>query len=408
MMKKNYLCFLLSDLLSQFGAGMIMAALSWYVISTFNSNVLVAEVMNMNLLSGLVVSIVVGSFIDNVAPRTMVMLAHLLRILFICLAVGVSFLDNQSHIFLFLVAASNGWGWNIYYPASKSLIRQISNNDGLIKINSITEITMQIGMFSAGAVAGTLYEHIGFMNILYIGISLFVLACLFASLVRTVPTIQNSEIMKESMISHFREGGSYLVQNKHIFLLGIVLYIPFIGSNVFNVAFPGYVSNYLKQDAAMFGLIDMFYGVGACLAGGVVLSLVRKMSSSKIVNVMFIVGIITGILFYVNYSVTFAIFLTLVLGFCGPSIRTVTNTIIMEVVPDTVLGRVMTIWNALSLLVQSLLTFVLGQIMDRYGSHLGFLFYSLLMLVGLLVFSLSKSRRRGRDEDNYNNQPLEG
>lgn len=403
--KKNYLYFLVSDLLSQFGAGMIMSALSWFIISTFGSNQLLAMIVNVNTLSGLVVSFIVGSFIDKFSAKNMVICSHLIRLFLILFPILMMNDNSSGNLFLFIIALSNGLGWNVYYPSSKSLIRSISNNSDLIKINSGAEITMQIGLFSSGAIAGTLYRFVGFKNILILGGILFILAIISTILIDV--TEQRVTERNERIFTLFKGGFFYLFSEKKIFVYGIILYIPFIGANIFNVAFPGYVSNTLQQNSTIFGIIGMFYGIGACFAGILVLGLVKKFSIKILVTALFSIGIVGGLLFYVNKSVLFAIFLTFIIGFCGPAIRTIINTIIMENVPEEFIGRVMSIWNMLSLLVQTIITFILGMVMDGYGSQWGFLIYSLLMFIGLSIFAFM-CRKGVRHENNSNNESLEG
>lgn len=384
---------------------MIMSALSWFIISIFDSNQLLAMIINVNTLSGLVVSFIIGSFIDKFSSKKMVICSHIIRLVLIIFPILM--MDNylSGNTFLFIIALSNGLGWNVYYPASKSLIRNISSTSDLIKINSGAEITMQIGLFSSGAIAGTLYRFIGFKNILILGAILFVLSIAAASLI-DVTEQKIKEKNSEHIYELFKGGFLYLFRTKKIFLYGVILYIPFIGANIFNVAFPGYVSRTLQQNSTIFGVIDMFYGIGACFAGILILGLIKKFSIANLVPILFSIGVISGLLFYVNRSVFFSVTLTFTIGFCGPAIRTILNTIIMEKVSEKFIGRVMSIWNLLSLLAQTIITFVLGKVMDVYGSHYGFLFYSLLMFTGLSIF-VFMCRKDVKNEDNSNYKSLE-
>ena len=206
----------------------------------------------------------------------------------------------------------------------------------------------------------------------------------------------------EKFTSLLKGGFIYLSQHKILFAYGLILYIPFIGANIFNIALPGYVSNHLGESSAVFGLIDMFYGIGACIAGLLVITLTKKFSIYKLLQIMFLTGVVCGILFYINDKVVFSIILTLIIGFCGPSIRTIINTIVMEKVPNQILGRVISAWSILSSFIQIVVTFILGKVMDYYGSNWGFLFYSLIMAVALIICYFIKYSLEVQNEKSNN------
>lgn len=52
MMKKDFRLFITSDIISQFGAGLILVALNWYIIDIYHSNSLIAIVANIKCYCG--------------------------------------------------------------------------------------------------------------------------------------------------------------------------------------------------------------------------------------------------------------------------------------------------------------------------------------------------------------------
>ena len=57
-MKKECYSFITSDFISQFSAGIVLAALNWYIIDVYQSNSLVATIANINVIAGLIISLV--------------------------------------------------------------------------------------------------------------------------------------------------------------------------------------------------------------------------------------------------------------------------------------------------------------------------------------------------------------
>jgi len=290
-----------------------------------------------------------------------------------------------------LIALSNGLGWNLYYPASKGLLQEISTKEQLLKSNSGAEITMQVGLFSSGAIAGSLYNICGFKIILIMSIITFLVSAFLTSLLKTKkkkPVSRDNFKIKDSYV----EGMKYFQHHGAIFFLGLILFIPFIGANVINTILPGYASIELNTNAAVYGLIDMAYGIGACVVGFTIIGLSKRFSINMIVSIGFIIGILTGLVLFTNTSKFFAGVLFFICGLCGPGIRSLIYSLIMKVVPNEFLGRTMSLWNLLSLMIQVIATFAIGKIMDIISPAWGFLIYSFILIIGLvLFFSIARS-----------------
>ncbi|MCO7127523.1 MFS transporter [Sporolactobacillus shoreicorticis] len=390
MLKGNLQKFLFADLISQFGAGMTMSAMTWYVLDMSNSNQLVAVTVNVNIISGLIMAIFAGTIVDYISSKKIIIFSHFLRAMLILIPLLLIALKGYNVFFIFLLALNNGLGWNLYYPASKGLMQAITNKENLLKINSGAEITMQVGLFSAGAIAGVLYKLIGFNMILVFGICIFVASIIVTYLIN-VDEEKSSFQKSSSFVRLFREGFIFLFSHKRFFLFGIVLYIPFIASNAFNIALPGFVKQVLHSSSTTYGFIDMMYGVGACIAGLIIIKLSKKCSKNVIITICFSIAILSGILFFMNHSIVITIVLTLINGFCGPGIRSIVYSIIMDVVPHSLIGRVMSIWNIVSLVIQSTIAGIIGKFMDIFGSEFGFLIYSFIMILGIIIYYLTRN-----------------
>ncbi|KOP77433.1 MULTISPECIES: MFS transporter [Priestia] len=404
MQNRNIKLFLSADLCSQFGAGMTIAVLSWYALDKSGSNQLVATIINANVISGILMSLFAGVIVDNFSKKFITILSYILRILFIAVPLLLLTVYGYNKYFLLLIALSNGLGWNLYYPASKGLLQEISTKEQLLKSNSGAEITMQVGLFSSGAIAGSLYNICGFKIILIMSIITFLVSAFLTSLLKTKKKKQVSRDnfkIKDSYV----EGMKYFQHHGAIFFLGLILFIPFIGANVINTILPGYASIELNTNAAVYGLIDMAYGIGACVVGFTIIGLSKRFSINMIVSIGFIIGILTGLVLFTNTSKFFAGVLFFICGLCGPGIRSLIYSLIMKVVPNEFLGRTMSLWNLLSLMIQVVATFAIGKIMDIISPAWGFLIYSFILIIGLvLFFSIARSLNKyiEVDTEQYN------
>lgn len=387
MLKSNFQKFLSADLISQFGAGMTLSAISWYILDKSGSNALVAAASNVNIISGLIISIFAGAIIDNFSKKSTIVFSLILRAVFILIPLLLIAAYGFNKYFLYILALNNGLGWNIYFPASKGLIQSITSKEDLLKMNSGAEITMQIGLFSSGAVAGFIYKYFGFNLILVISTITFLLGAFIVNSIKVQEGMDNTS-SKSSFTEIFREGFLYLKSNKFIFILGIVMYIPFVAGSSFTIILPGFVRQVLKGDSTVYGLVDMFYGVGACIGGIAIIGLAKKRSSKLLITVGFALSSSAAVIMYLNKSIVIACAITIIFGLCSASIRTVIYSIIMKAVPNAYLGRIMSVWNAISLTLQVIVTYSVGRLTDRISVAYGFLFYGAVMFLGLVIYNL--------------------
>lgn len=239
MMKKNFRLFITSDIISQLGAGMILVALNWYIIDIYHSNSLIAIVANINVVAGMFISLIAMGVLKCINAKWLAISSYCFRIFFIVLALVLFKMNLDKKLAIYLLALSGGIGWNLYFPASKDILNSFTAEDNTLQINSFAEISMQVGLLAATLFSGILYRYVGFENILVIGIILFVSSLLIFSAVKYS---KQNKIKVDEKVKLF----PYLLKEKWLLLLGIVLYIPFIGTNVITTALPGYIKDHLS------------------------------------------------------------------------------------------------------------------------------------------------------------------
>ena len=129
----------------------------------------------------------------------------------------------------------------------------------------------------------------------------------------------------------------------------------------------------------------MFYGVGGFLSGFIAIMVSKKLSQNKSIIVFYLlaIGILIGILF--NKYVIILYIISCLLGITNSSIRILLNTLIMDIVPKKVMGRSMSIWVSISLILQAISSSLIGVLIDKYSSRIGFLYMSGLMFLGYIL-----------------------
>lgn len=376
--------FLISDVISGFGVGMATIGANWYVLAQTGSNQYVGFLLTFNVLAGFLVSPMAGIITDRFDRKKVILWTYLLRAFLLILLAVLFFVQGFSMPLMYLFAVINGVGWTIYMAASRSLIQEILPEDVLINGNSFIEISLQVGMFSAGAVSGIIYKYYGFEVILFINIVVFLISSIVLSGIKYTSIVNPSH--KEGFLKSFRAGLGFLRQRKTIFFLGIISIVPLAVTMLYNVVLPAYVNVTLQSDSITFGLSDMFYGIGGLVSGFLVSLMIPKISNKQMVLLFFFIATIDLFSLYLNTTIVLLYLGSLFLGLCNSSLRIVMNTILMENVQKAFMGRAMAVWTGISLLIQAGGSSGMGFVIDRFGAGYGFLCMSVLMVAGLIGF----------------------
>lgn len=397
----NIRAFILSDIVTQFGAGMVLSASAWYVFDNSHSNAMVGLTAAFNTVSGVAMSLVAGTIVDRYSPKVVAQASHLIRVALIVAPLLLLAHFGFHPPFVFLLALNNGLGWNLYFPASKSIIQRLAGPDGTVGINSAAEVSMQVGLFSSGAIAGILYRGVGFDPILVASAVAFIIGIGILARVQ-VPALvpdregngagNRAEGSPESFLRSFRMVFRFLADQPIVIALAFALYAPFIVANIFSTVLPGYVDVELRAGSVAYGFIDMAWGLGATLAGLGVALVARRSGEHRIIVIALATLTAFGITMMVGSSVPLAVAVTAIAGACAAASRILLYSDVMRVVPGAYLGRVMALANLVSLLLQTALAQGAGLLMDATQPRFGFALGAAVGLAAGLVYASAAPR----------------
>lgn len=388
----NFRHFFIADIVSGFGVGMSTIGANWYLMDQTGSITSVGFMLSLNVIAGFLISAFAGTFIDKWNRKTIILWAHGIRAIALLLIAGAFLWTGFRIELLYAFAILNGIGWTVYMSASRSLVQEIVAENDFIHGNSLIEISLQVGMFVAGAVSGILYKYVGFELILFLNAVAFIAAIFFLGRMQHTPIELDNK--GERFFETFKNGISYLIERPYIFLLGIVSIIPLVSTMVYNVVLPGYVSIAVGGDSVVFGLSDMFYGIGALLSGFIAASLAKQLSHNRTILLFFLISVLTLVVVAFNTTILLLYVGSALIGLTNSSLRILMTTTLMETVSKAYMGRSTSVWMAISLLLQTVSATGLGLVIDRYSPGVGFICMSGLMIAGLVVFYALSSRKQ--------------
>lgn len=384
LIKPEFRNFFFADIISGFGVGLTTVGANWYVLQSTQSNKLVGMYLTINVLAGFLMSPLAGILTDKFSRKNVILWTFLGRVLPMILIAIIINSYGFSMLSMYGLAILTGAGWITYMAASRSYIQSILPNKLLGTANSFIEVSLQVGMFSAGAISGIILKYTGFLVILIINIIMFIIASLLIFLIKENDTVSNESRQNST---NFITGIKYILNHKMILSIGIISILPLIVTQLFNVSSPDYVSTILKTSSVIYGFVDMGYGIGGLVAGLVTGLLINKYIKRNIIVSFFILAAIALLSLYFTHVVFLTIICTFALGLSNSSLRVVINTILMEQVEKQFMGRATSIWNGIAQLVEVFASTFIGFANDSLGANVGFLWMSIIMIIGA-VWSL--------------------
>jgi Na+/melibiose symporter-like transporter len=168
-----------------------------------------------------------------------------------------------------------------------------------------------------------------------------ILAIFCVSRIQSPTTL--SESKKESHFSNFIEGIQYIGKNR-VVLTHILLYlIPFFINNSYTGLLPYYATNVLRIDADLYGVMNAAPGIGSSIA---IFALASSINLRRKTFFLILAGIIQGVslvAFGLLPTYLLSLILITIIGGAGTIFGVLNNTLIQEMIPDQIRGRVMSL-----------------------------------------------------------------
>ncbi|HIB85017.1 MAG TPA: hypothetical protein EYO59_10615 [Chromatiaceae bacterium] len=168
----------------------------------------------------------------------------------------------------------------------------------------------------------------------------YLLAIVLVCMIRYVP-IAERKPDDSGLVERFKTGISYLITNRMVFVFGLASYFVFAAILVSGFyLFPMYVSGHLLAGADVYAANEMYFAIGALLAG-LFIHLIFSRSNPVFGS---IVLTLTASLAFISLTfhtkVEWFYFAILFLGLANAGIRILRMTFLFKVVPNSVIGRV--------------------------------------------------------------------
>ncbi|GLI06415.1 hypothetical protein YDYSG_24450 [Paenibacillus tyrfis] len=334
----------------------------------------------------------VGSVIDNNSKKKIIIWIEIANILTIMAACISSMLQGEIHVsylllIIFVGAIYDGFKYSTITAWTQNIFTKESYN----KVNSILEVQGQAALMLCAGLTALLVGKISITYLLLFDIATSVIAIILymklpnGNMDRPEDLAVTERNVIKKVILDFKYSLSFITTNKKLMTFLFLTLFPSIIVLTGNYLNPLFIYKFLLQDPSIQGISSMLYAIGAIIGGMVPLYLLRKISvytAVKITNFFFFISILLIPLF----PMTLVFLSTRILsGISNASTRVLRKNVLLDTIPNHLIGRINTIFNSISTLTRVILTAILGGMISNGSIIYGYYFISFLLLLSFLV-----------------------
>ena len=379
--------------------------IGWLILEITNGDtVITGAVLALRTLPVFLIGPWAGVLADKFDRRSLIKLTQfMMAVLAVLFAVLVSMSDFTDtgvsgplkpwHLFVYV--GITGISVSIIRPVRQSLVANVVPLENLRNATALNALTRTSARLVAPAIGGMLIYLLGFKWNFYIEAACYL--GITISMLRMKTPYGNNPVPKNtSVLKDLYTGIEYISKNR---ALAQVITLSFVPTCIFQplvFILPIYVASVLNEGPAVGGTLLAIMGLGGVATSFYLASKDFPLKKGLTVILALIMGCAAISALSLSNIIIVAYVMFLILGVCQTNIRVGTNTLIQEIVPDELRGRVTSIYNfdngftAISILMLGILFNYLevGQAMLYVAVFSGF--------IGILYLCFAKSLRTKR------------
>jgi|TARA_B100000809_G_scaffold196123_1_gene195600 MFS family permease len=391
----NYRLLWISTLISSGGNWVQQVTIGWLSYNITEDALLTGSVLGIRGLPFLIAGPISGVLSDRMDRRKLMLITQvylaLLGLVFASLVSGLLFTDVAVwHLFVFTFLFGSGWAMN--NPIRQAMVANSVPREHMMNAIAMNSAAFQVTRIIGPSVAGILIANVGPSVNFFIQAGAFVLVFVLVLPLR-IPQEDFSVSKGQSFFANFKEGVAYATKTPVIMALILMGMIPslFLMSFI-NGLMPVFAAEVLDNADEGLGNLLSAYGVGA-LIGTLSLASLGKVQHK---GIMLLIAAMSSGLAMIAFSFTSTLWLSMLalvgMGATQMFYMATNNTLIQTIVPDTLRGRVLSLFM-LDFALVSIGAIVAGAIAKNYGISEGFFFggavaFSLFIILGVVFKQL--------------------
>lgn len=406
--KKTFLIIWTGQALSLLSSSIVQFAIIWWITIQTGS----ASALAMASIAGIMPQIVLGAFIGvwvDRWDRKKIMIFSDLGIAFFTLVIGALFYLQVVEIWhIYILLAIRSVGSAFHFPSMQASVPLLAPESQLTRIAGINQVLYSISSIAGPALGALCCELLDMDVIVLIDVAGAIWACSALAFVK-IPKVTPDPDAKNKNVMHDLKDAFYAIYcNKGLFALMIAWLIAVFFFVPVDTLFPLMTSGYFGGSAVELGIVEVCFGVGMLIGGGVMGIWGKNKGRVNLINggliVMgfcyFFAGVLTMHQFYLFAALVF------IMGISVPIFNSPIMSLLQTEIEPNMLGRVFSLVDTIALLPVPFGLIFVGTITDRIGISNIFVIAGIaITLVGVVCFfikplmALNKERKKEEQKE---------
>jgi MFS family permease len=368
-----------ANVLSSIGTGITEIGVPWYLITSPNGDRIYGYAALLTTIILFFASPYIGVLIDRTSRKSVLLFSEVFGFSVIAWVAVQGMITGHFATWQLLLAYFGGTLYNsIHFNTLFAFTQEVFARDHFKTLNSVMEIQNQTASMLSAGVAALLVNKVDLSWILIADAFTYVAGFLFLWLIpyRSGIGKKNSGV---TVWANIAEGYRYLRSKPVMTLFFICALMPFLVVMIGNYLMPIFIQKVLSAGPEVFGMSDLTYAVGAIAAGLTVPLLLQRIGSYRTV-LLTVATFTVGILVTAWVQVVWVfLLLKIALGWGNAGSRVARNTIMMELVPNEIIGRVNSFFIAVGMALRVSMVAVFTQLVPVLGAD------TALTLLGIVL-----------------------
>ncbi|RMF09585.1 MAG: MFS transporter [Candidatus Neomarinimicrobiota bacterium] len=361
-----FLRFFAGNTISLIGWGFNFIATGWLVLEETGSKVAVGEIVAVSTLPGLALAFLAGAIIDRMNRKHLLVILDLFRGLSV-VAIPLLHLLGAFHLWqLYVMSFLVGTGSAVFWSTAAAFTQELVSERQFMTANSLLSASYQTGALLGSALGGFVVHAWGGHTALALdAASYFISAALIGS-ARFRPALRQDG--HESIPQLLRGGLRFVREKRLVFFYGLTAVLADVAIwGALAVLTLALSTDILRLGARGFGLLDGAYGVGALLSTFFTLRYAHRYSRYRFLAIAYGMAGTMCFLLPDSTRLEFALILYFFMGLPNNSARILVRTILMEHIPNRIMGRAQTILGIVTRLLVIFSTLAAGWITEVWS-----------------------------------------
>jgi MFS transporter, DHA3 family, macrolide efflux protein len=391
--------FMISKLISSFGAQVYAFAISFYILQLTGSATSFATNLICNILPRTLISPFAGAITDKYSRKMIVITAQIVTTLTVVGLLIVTVTSGLSLVSIYITTCILAITSTFSGVAFTSSITRLIDKDRIQKAMSLNQMSISFAAIGSPAIGGLLYGTVSIPVFLIIYIVASSIAILLESTMnfklfssQKQPVEQEK---KETIFQSIKEGIRYLKLHPIIVtLVWISLLINFL-FGAFEVGYSYILINQLKMESQHFGFTQGAFSIGMLLMS--IYFSIRKevrfpflVSKRGILAIAICMGAISlPLLFSLSYWTVFIYYIVVMFSFGSMIIviNTPLQVMLQKIIDDDYKGRVFSIIETMAMALMPLGMVIYGFLYDVFPGQWILLLSATTLIVVVLIMA---------------------